>query len=179
MPKKSLCLVPLVAACLALNSFADDKPELTEKQFRRASAMLLEDPLADGAGDLAKLALVFVMQTPKAGVMLGEEEMKWIGKDDKRSLLLFGAYLAGNAQSQLNSGVKRNDRYSGLLSLFQVYRQLQAKDKDFKIADVDELLKLHKEDKLVAHLIELEKKKPTKLTPEQEEEIRKLLKRKE
>ena len=173
-------LASLIGACLALPSLADDKkPELTETQFRRASALLLEDPLADAAGDYAKVALIFVMESPKAAVMLGEEEMKWIGKDNKRSLVLLGSYLAGNAQSQLNSGVKRNDRYSGLLYLFQTYRQIQAKNKDFKIAEVEDLLKLHKEDKLVGHLIELEKKKPTKLTPEQEEAVRKLLKRKE
>jgi hypothetical protein len=70
--------------------------------------------------------------------------------------------------------VKRNDRYAGLLALFCVHRTLQAKDREFKIAAVDELLKLHRQDRLIKHLLQLEEKKPTKLTPEDEEAIRKL-----
>jgi hypothetical protein len=153
---------------------ADNKPMVSEKQFRRAAARLLEDPLSDESRELAKAVLVFTMETPDAAVFLGQEELQWTGKEDKRSLLLLAAYLAGNVESQLNSGVKRNDRYAGLLALFRVYRALQAKDKEFKIAAVDELLKLHRQDQLVKHLLQLEQKKPTKLTPEDEEAIRKL-----
>jgi hypothetical protein len=124
------------------------------------------------------LILLYVMQSHDVAVMLGEDELAWtaIAKNDRRSLPLMAAYLAGNAQSQLHSGVKRNDRYAGLLTLFGVYRQLNAKDRDFRIAEVEELLKLHRDDKLVTHLIELEKKKPSKLTPEDEAAIEKLIK---
>ena len=59
----------------------------------------------------------------------------------KLALLLLAAYAAGNTRSQLLSGVRQNDRYSGLITLFAVYRQLQEKDKDFKVAPVDELMK--------------------------------------
>jgi hypothetical protein len=171
------CLSVLCCACLAAPAPAADPPELTEKDFRAASAVLTADPLGDRAEVAARVVLIYVMQTPDAAVMLGEDELAWAGirKDDKRSLPLLAAYLAGNAQSQLNSGVKRNDRYAGLLSLFGVYRQLKAKDKDFRIAEVEDLLKLHKDDKLLPHLIELEKKKPTKLTAEEEAAIKKLM----
>ncbi len=69
--------------------------------------------------------MTFTAQTPKAAVVIGDEELKWFGKDDERRGLLMAAFSSGNVQSQLNSGVVRNDRYSGLLSLFKVYRALR------------------------------------------------------
>jgi hypothetical protein len=174
---RTIFLCVLLCWCAATVALAEDrKPALSEKQFRRASLALLEGPLGESAEDLARLIAIYVIQTPDAAVVLGQEEMKWAGKDKKRRWLLLAAYLAGNAQSQLNSGIKRNDRYSGLLSLFKVYRQVRAKEKKFRIDEVEQLLKMHKEDRLVGHLVELEKKKPTKLSAKDEEEIRKLLK---
>lgn len=165
----------LAIIVVATGAQAQEKqPEITEKQFWRASLLFMEDPLGESAKEYAKAILVFTSQTPKAAVFLGEEEMRWVGKDDQRGLLLFTAYIAGNTQSQLRSGVKRNDRYAGLLHLFHVYRGLQERDKEFKIAEVEELLKLHREGQLVKHLLDLEAKKPTKLTPEDEEALRKL-----
>jgi hypothetical protein len=167
----------VLAAFLATGVCADEKePQLTAAEFRTACSRLLEDPSHKNAPDFSRAILIFAIQSPDAVIVLGDEELKWIKKEDNRGLLLFAAYMGGNAQSQLHSGVKRNDRYSGLLYLFQVYRQLQAKDKDFRVAAVDDLLKMHKDDKLIGHLAELEKKQPTKLSPEDEEAIRKLMK---
>jgi hypothetical protein len=86
--------------------------------------------------------------------------------------------VSGNTRSQLLSGVKQNDRYSGLVTLFAVYQRLQDKDREFKIAEIDELRKLHGDGKLLAHLVEMEKKMPTKLSPEDEKAIKELLKKK-
>jgi hypothetical protein len=172
--RKAALTVLFAVLVLAVVRAEDKKPAVSEKQFRRARALLLEDPLADESRELARAILIFTMETPAAAVVLGQEELQWTIKDEKRGLLLLAAYLAGNVESQLNSGVKRNDRYAGLLALFRVYRALQEKDKEFKIAAVDELLKLHRQDELVKHLQQLEEKKPTRLTPEEEEAIRKL-----
>lgn len=78
--------------------------------------------------------------------------------DDKsRSKVLLAAYIAGNAQSQLNSGVKQDDVYSGVLTMIAAYRNLQEADKTFKITELDKLVKLHQDGKLVAHCGEVEK----------------------
>jgi hypothetical protein len=162
-------------------TLADEKKgeKLTDKQFGRLLTVFLEDPLHENGKEVAKLLVIYTLQTPRAAVMLGAPEMKWIGKkEDDRSLLLFAAYVSGNTRSQLLSGVKQNDRYSGLVTLFAVYRRLQDKDKKFKIAEVDELRKLHRDGKLMAHLVEMEKKMPTKLSPDDEKAIRDFLKKK-
>jgi hypothetical protein len=173
----AFCCTAVLLAALAPAAAGDDKPaDLTPKQFRRVATALLEDPLAEKAPDLARLVIYYTMETSSASVVLGEEELTWIAKDDPRSLVLFAAYLAGNVQSQHSSGVQRNDRYSGLLGLFQAYRLFREKDKEFQVKEVDELLKLHQDDKLLAHLAGLEKKKPPKLTAEQEARLREMMK---
>jgi hypothetical protein len=173
------CRIALVILCVVFTSVPlqaqkERKTEVSEKQFRHLCLALLDDPLSDSAAENVKLIILFVIDSPKVAVFYGAEEMKWIGDDKVRSNVLLAAYSAGNAQAQLLSGVKRNDRYSGLLSLFHVYRALRAQDKDFRIPEVEDLLELHKKDQLVKHLQLLEEKKPTKLTAEQEEAIRKL-----
>jgi hypothetical protein len=169
-------------ALLVSSARADEKKkpeELTDQQFNRLLTMFLDDPLQEKGKDIARLLIIHTMQTSKAAVMLGEPEMKWIGKkEDDRSLLLFAAYLGGNTRSQLLTGVKQNDRYSGLVTLFAVYQRLQDRDKEFKITEIDALRKLHKDGKLLAHLVEMEKKMPTKLTPEDEKAIRDILNKK-
>lgn len=152
-------------------------PEITDQIFRQTSSLLLGDPLNRSARDWARLILLYSQQTSNAAVILGKEESHWIGLDgnDPRSLLLLAAYSAGNIQSQLNSGIKRNDRYSGLLTLFRVYRALREQSKQFRIAAVDDLLTLHREAKLVPHLQKLDAAQSAKLTPAQEEAIRQLM----
>jgi hypothetical protein len=147
----------------AVHSGEKKAPEITEKEFRRANFQLLEDPLAKNASDLAKAVVVFAMQTPKAEVMLGKKELKWFGgKEDKRGLLLFAAYVGGNTLAQLDSGVKRNEPYPGLLQLFRVYRALREKDRDYSNDDVQRLLKLHQDGRLIQHLMQEEKKSEKK-----------------
>jgi len=137
--------------------------EVSEKEFLEASRELLSDPTSQAAKDHAQTVIAFTVQTPKAIVVLGDEEAKWFGEDENRRMLLVAGYSAGNVQSQLHSGVARNDRYAGLVTLFKVYRGLQAKDSKFKIAAVEDLLALHRDDKLLRHVVELEEKDSTKL----------------
>jgi hypothetical protein len=143
----------------------DKKPTFDEKQFRQAAHLLQEDPLAEKATTYAKAIVIFTAETPKAVVVMGKGDTKWLGDHKKYSPLLMAAYMSGNARSQLDSGILRNDRYAGLLTLFKVYRMLREKDADFKIAEVEELLKLHGENKLMQHILELEKKDPTDVVP--------------
>lgn len=174
----SLTLLVLVFGSSSLAEQKDRKgPEISDKVFRQSSALFLDDPLNKSAPDWARLILLYSQQTSSAAVVFGREELSWSGldRDHPRSLLLLAAYSAGNIQSQLNSGVKRNDRYSGLLTLFRVYRALREQNEQFRISSVEDLLTRHEEGRLVLHLQNLEAKKPAKLTPEEEGAIRRLM----
>jgi hypothetical protein len=176
----ALLTVPVTFASAPARADEKEKPGApSDRDFDRLLTVFLDDPLHEKAKDMARAVVLFTLETPKAAVVLGEPELKWIGKrDDDRSLLLFAAYTGGNTRSQLLSGVKQNDRFSGLVALFAVYRKLQEKDKDFKIDEVEALRKLHRDGKLLEHLVELEKKAPTKLGPEAEKALKELLDKK-
>ncbi|MHB1423209.1 MAG: hypothetical protein ACYC3I_08455 [Gemmataceae bacterium] len=151
--------------------------EISDKLFRQTSSLLLEDPLNRSNRDWSRLIMLYALNAPNADIVLGQQELRWAGveNNDPHALLLLAAYTAGNIQSQLNSGVKRNDRYSGLISLFRVYRALHQQNENFKVAAVDDLLTLHEKDKLVRHVQKLDEKKPEKRTPAAIAAIRRLM----
>jgi hypothetical protein len=171
--------VLLIAVISAVRSDERKSPGITisDKSFQQISTAFLNDPQHKSAGDWSRLIMLYAKQTSSAELLLGRDEMHWVALDpsERRSLLLLAAYAAGNIQSQLNSGVKRNDRYSGVLTLFRVYRSLREQNGTFKIAAVENLLTLHREDKLVEHLRKLDAEKPTKLSRTEEEAIRVLM----
>jgi hypothetical protein len=152
-------------------------PKITDKSFRQISSTFMDEPLDKSNRDWARLIMLYALDAPNAALVLSGEELHWTGVDnnDPQALLLLAAYTAGNIQSQLNSGVKRNDRYSGLITLFRVYRALRDRDDKYKVAAVDELLTMHEEDRLVRHLQKLDEKKPEKRTPAEEATIRRLM----
>jgi hypothetical protein len=160
---------------------ADEKdregPKISDKIFRQTSSLFLNDPLNKSARDWARLIMLYTLDNPNVDVVLGREEMRWAGFDkaDAHTLLLLAAYAAGNIQSQLNSGVKRNDRYSGVLTLFRVYRAMREQDEKFQVPAVDDLIALHQEGKLLPHLQKLDQQKPAKLAPPEEQAIRDLI----
>jgi hypothetical protein len=176
-----------LALALATDASAQKKApkpvEISDQMVREMAASLLNDPRQRVAPECARLILLYTLQSPNVEIVLDENEFGWVdlGRDDEQSLLLLGSYLAGNIQSQLNSGVKRNDRYSGVLTLFRVYRSLQEqakkKEKQFTITTVESLLALHQEGRLVGYLQKLDEKKPAKLTREAEEVLRRLRQR--
>lgn len=153
-------------------------PEITEKIFRQTSSLLVDDPLNESARDWSRLILLYALQSSNTSAALGTEELGWAGVDKgdpRRSLLLLAAYASGNIRSQLSSGVKRNDRYSGLLALFGVYRALQKRDGKFSISAVETLLARHKEAKLMPYLQKLDEDKPAKMTDDDEAVIRRIM----
>jgi hypothetical protein len=156
---RTVCMVLALAWGLTATVHAQEpKSEVTEGDFQRLTVMLIQDPTNPSAKTYAKVILVFTMQTPKAAVVLGKEELQWAGEDKEKSLLLMAAYVAGNTQSQLDSGIMRDDKYAGLLKLFHVYRKLKEAQKDFKNDAVEQLIQMHQKGTLVGHLQELEKK---------------------
>ena len=181
MNARRTILLAVLLLAFASAGRADDKdskgPTISDQIVRQTSSVLLEDPLNKSARDWARLILLYTQQKSNVEVLFGSEELRWSGveKGDPSSLLLLAAYAAGNIQSQLNSGVKRNDRYSGLLTLFRVYRALREKNAQFRIAAVEDLLARHKEAKLTPHLQKLEEKKSAPLTPAEEAALRNLL----
>ncbi len=164
MRARSVTVCALLAAVGAVGAARgrNEAPEVGEKEARQAIATFLKDPLGRAARDAGKKIAVFVIQSKDVEVVVGKEEAAWLGKEVKHGGLLTMAYLAGSAQSQLDTGVVRHDPHSGLVQVFRVYRTLQQKDKKYKVAEVEKLLALHREGKLMKHLADLHEKRPKK-----------------
>jgi hypothetical protein len=132
-------------------------PTVTEGDFRKVAVLFLEYPDGDKAAEMAKVILAFAADTPRAEVLLDTHVMKWTGKERKYGLMLLAGYLVGNTQAQLDSGVKRDDAYSGLLKMFHVHLFLKKRHADYTNEPVEELLRLHRDGRLITHLEELQK----------------------
>jgi hypothetical protein len=94
-----------------------------------------------------------------------KDDMPWVGKKVKHGELLMIAYLAGSAGSQLDTGVFGHDPHSAWLGVFRLYRVLQRADRKYKVAEVEQLLDLHRKGKLMKHLVELQEKAAKKAPP--------------
>jgi hypothetical protein len=177
-----ICSILLLATIVSAQPAEPAKKggvKITDNNFRKISTTFLNDPANKIASSWSRLIVLYVLESKNVEVVLGREEWTWTGLESEHPYapLLLAGYTSGNILSQMNSGVKRNDRYSGLLTLFRVYRTLRETDEEFKPLDaVEQLLKLHRENKLTAHLQELDKKKPEKLSPADEAVIRNLIK---
>ena len=83
-----------------------------------------------------------------------------------RRRFFLAAFTAGNVRSQLDSGVCRDDPYSGLIAVFRVYRHLKKANPELTIPEVETLLELHQQGKLMEHLA----KEKERLAKEREKE---------
>jgi hypothetical protein len=68
--------------------------------------------------------------------------------------LLLGAYLAGNAKTQLAAGKPIDDPYSGWKAVIRAYRELQEKE-PVRIPAIERLIALETKGKLKAHADEV------------------------
>jgi hypothetical protein len=134
-------------------------PKQPEGEVRQASAVFLEQPLSEAGKAAAKTIVDFAVECDNVTVDVDSVSVPWFGegKKNKYGSELAVAYIAGNLLSQLDSGVKRNDPYSGLIQVFRVYRQLKAKDASCSIPEVENLLAMHRKGELVSYLAKAEK----------------------
>jgi hypothetical protein len=158
----ALCLSCATVMLTLAGSAAAQAPRAArpdEQDFRRAVAAFWADPFAPQAADLAKVIIVFTLDTRKAMVVVDKQTLDWFGDDDRgRNLMV--AYFAGSVSAQLDAGVKVNDPYSGLIQTFRLYRLIRARDETYKNARLEELLTLYKDGKLEAHLAKVKKHVP-------------------
>lgn len=139
---------------------------LSKKTVLDAVSIFEKDPLgAEGKKALA-IIIIYAEKSPDALIVISPEVTPWInGKgNDEYNPVLIGSFIAGDLKSQLESGKKEDDAYSGLLQTFKVYKLIKEKDKDFNLPELDKLIKLKAEGKLKNFL--LEKKTKKKQNPE-------------
>jgi hypothetical protein len=159
MPNRTqLVAIIFLLLCSTIGS-ADDAPPSPER-VRAACDLFCSEPLGEHARLCAAVIWKFSEESDLVKVTVGPHYLPWMKRDDipKHTDLLVVAFIAGNVASQLDSGVKASDPYSGIIQVFRVYRALNAKDSSYEIAEIEHLLALHREGKLSEHFESLAKK---------------------
>jgi len=120
----------------------------------KAIAEFKARPLTEEGRVAAGKIIKFAEQSEAVTIRIAKPLVPWLhdGTDEKYRALLLGAYVAGNAKSQLDHGTSKDDPYAGMLSVFDVYRQIKDHDKKCHIPEVEAFLDLESKKKLKAHL---------------------------
>jgi len=158
----------LCTSCVGLIAFSAvaayaQNPGVSTDDVRKAIASFLTDPLKESAKDDAKKIVSFATGSPDVMVIMGPEEMGWLKENPKAKKdyagLLLTAFIAGNMQTQLELGEKRNEVYSGALQVMRTYREIRKKDPEFQSPAVEELFKKHRDGSLLKHIAEIQERR--------------------
>jgi hypothetical protein len=152
-----LFTVALIAALTVVGTAAgQNEPKTISKDIaQKAIELFCADPLSTDADGAAAVILKFAQDSPKVEVNLTPKACPWFrdkANPVKYSAKLLGAYVAGNVKSQLASGQTKNDSYAGVLQVIATYHQLQKREPDFKLPEVEHLIELANQKKLKEYL---------------------------
>lgn len=138
------CLaIPLVAFLAATTSIAvASEPVITKEVALKAIAIFRDDPLSEDGRAAASIIVIFIEKNHDVIVTLSPKVFPVFrakGVSQQETSLLLAAFGAGNLDSQLLRGVKKDDAYAGDLQLIQTYRQLQRKNRKLNIPALEKL----------------------------------------
>ena len=132
----------------------NDTAKVTKAVAVKAIAEFREHPLSEEGRFAAGKVITFAEQSPDVTVHIANPLVPWLhdGIDERYRSLMLGAYIAGNVQSQLDHGAKKDDPYSGMLVVFEVYRQIKKADKGCHIPEIEKFMELDVKEELKVHL---------------------------
>jgi hypothetical protein len=134
---------------------ASDKPAVTKELALKAITVFREDPTSD-LGQAARSVIVsFSHDSPDVIIKFTPKnypisQIKPVSEEERLTLL--AAFIAGNTDSQLLRGSKKDDAYAGDLQLIQTYRQLQKRNPKLRIQAIEKLAELESQGRLKAYL---------------------------
>jgi hypothetical protein len=148
--------VPLLAFCAAtLSMAAPAEPVITKEVALKAIGLFREDPLSEDGRAAAAILVMFVDRNHDVVVALSKKAFPVFGApgvSQKETSLLLAGFVAGNLDSQLLRGVKKDDAYAGDLQLIETYRQLQTKNRKLKIPAIEKMAEMAQRGELKRYL---------------------------
>jgi hypothetical protein len=148
-----LPLIAFVAATVSTAIAAD--PVISKEVALKAITLLRNDPLSEDGQAAAALIFMFVEKSKEVVVALNKKVFPVFddpGVSQKEKSLLLAAFAAGNADSQLLRGVKKDDPHAGGLQLIQTYRQLQNKNRKLRIPGIEKMAEMEQRGELKRYL---------------------------
>jgi len=148
--------IPLFASiALTVSTAASADPVITKEVALKAIGFFRDDPLSEDGRGAAAIIVLFVEKSPDVVVDLNRKAFPVFGApgvSQKDTSLLLAAFAAGNLDSQLLRGVKKDDPYAGDLQMIQTYRQLQRKNPKLKIPAIEKMAEMEQRGELKRYL---------------------------
>ena len=156
MSRKSIGAACLALAYIVLTNVVARAEVPSVDKVRAAIASLQKDPLAATSNGDVALIEKFAEESEDVLVNLNPQVVPYARQtpDAKHAKTLFGAFLAGNVLSQLDSKKNADDSYAGAKTMLATYAQLTAKDPTFTDEHMEKLAAMEKEGKLKAFIEE-------------------------
>jgi hypothetical protein len=149
-------VVPLIAFFAATMSVAAPAdPVITKEIALKAIGIFRNDPLSEDGRGAAAIIVTFVDKSHDVVVGLSKKVFPFFdapGVSQKEINVLLAAFVAGNIDSQLLRGVKKDDAYAGDLQLIQTYRQLQKNNPKLKIPAIEKMAEMEQRGELKRYL---------------------------
>lgn len=146
-------LIAFVAGIITTATAAD--PVITKEMALKAVTLFRDDPLSEEGRAAAAIILTFADKNPSVMLVLSKKAFPVFdvpGVSQKEKSVLLAAFSAGNLNSQLLRGVKKDDAYAGDLQLIETYRQLKKKNPKLKIPGIEKMAEMEQRGELKRYL---------------------------
>jgi hypothetical protein len=163
---RSLAVLSLLLAPPAAIVLEPQAPD-DEARIRAQIELFLADPTSETGSDAASAIAVYVNESKAVDVQISTKVCVWVlsGAEQDTKEKLLAAFMAGNVRSQLDTGTKRDDSYSGIVQALRVYRALKAQNPSLKEAGMERFATMQAKGELNQHILDLRAEavgKPTK-----------------
>jgi hypothetical protein len=148
---KWLAILLLASAVLTVSAAAPEDLVISKEVALKAIGLFRDDPLSEDGRAAAAIIVTFVDKSHDVVVGLSKKVFPVFdapGVSKKETNALMAAFIAGNLDSQLLRGVKKDDPYAGDLQLIQTYRQLQKKNPRLKVPDIENMAEMERRGEL-------------------------------
>jgi hypothetical protein len=150
-----LAVPPFAFLALAASFAAAADPVIRKEEALKAIMIFRDDPLSEDGRAAAAIIVTFIDKNHDVVVGLSKKVFPVFGVrgvSKKEIGLLLAAFAAGNADSQLLRGVKKDDGYAGDLQLIETYRQLQKKNPKLKIPGIEKMAEMEQRGELKRYI---------------------------
>ena len=146
---KNYFLTTLAIAALVYPIHAGDNidwAKLEPQTVLKAIATFESDPTGTNGPGAMTLIVNYAEVSTNVTVTVNSGYLPWVSREPKirNGELLLTAFVAGNVQTQLQQGVKKDYPVEGILLMCRVYTTLRRKDQIERIPEMEKWSKLDK-----------------------------------
>ncbi|TGK59200.1 hypothetical protein EHQ57_10225 [Leptospira wolffii] len=140
--------IKFVSLILLFFGFSILSKELPSGSIIKKINSIEYDPLGPNSKDSYRSITKFAYESSSVHVIISQKLLPWLGRDMEYKEYLLGSFIAGNVKSQILTNQKKDDSYSGILSLIRTYKYIQNINGSFRVAEIEDLIRLQESGEL-------------------------------